>query len=76
MQHLIVGLDRLLVVALLELNISQVKIAISSQIGVGIILYVVAEFLNCQIVLARLVVAQRIVVKNIRRWDLSLLLLL
>src|ERR1700733_1927491 len=48
--QIIVG-DCLLIIAGFEFNFRQIKIGVSGQIGVGIILHVIAEFLRRQVVL-------------------------
>ena len=57
MQNLVIGLGRGLVVSLPELDICKVKVGVSRQIGVGVVLDVIRKFLRGQVVLARLVVA-------------------
>src|SRR5579864_8964638 len=46
LQHLIVALHGLLVISLLELDLSQIEIRISREIGVGIVLDVVGKLLQ------------------------------
>ena len=76
LQNLVIALDRCLVIALPELNISQVEIGIAREISVRIELHVIRKFLRRQIIFSCLVVAQGIVIENIRRRSRSLLLLL
>src|SRR5258708_38599921 len=76
LQNLIVALRRLLIVSLAKLNFAEIEIAVSGEIGVGIVLDIVGKFLRGEVVLVAIVVAQRVVVEHIRRRSRSRGLLL
>src|SRR5579885_3283840 len=63
LDHFVVVLHRLLIVPLLVLNIRDVVLRVSRQIGVAVILDVIGELLSGEVVLRAVVVAERIVVQ-------------
>src|SRR5271155_1470064 len=70
LHNLVVALRGLFIISLAELNLAQIEVAIPGKIGVGIKLQVLGKFLRSQIVVAAVVIAQRVVIKHIGRGSL------
>ena len=67
MQDLIVTFRGLLVVALAELKLAHIEVAVSGKFRVRVVLEVIGKFLRGQIVVVPVVIPQRIVVEHIGR---------
>ena len=65
LQHLVIILHSCVEVALAVLDVREIELGVAGEIGVAVVLQVVAEFLRRKVIFAGVIVAQRVVVEDV-----------